>query len=369
MAGCLLAYLHVGPEACPVPVSRPMRIAIRRLSLEQERSALIQFLRRYLTPHSAEHRFAWLYLENPNGNAQVWVAEDSTSGELVGASAVFPKRLHLDGKETLGFVFGDFCIHPGYRSLGPAVQLQRACLEQMSLEIRTIGYDFPGAGMLPVHRRLGRQPEDRLVRLAKPLRVDRKISEKVPRGGIARTLSAVGNGVLGWSDRWRSVPARAEIAWHQGRCGEEFSALAAKTAPRTGITTARTATYLNWRYLDHPIRHFDILTARRDGVLMACAVVTRDAEDACIVDLFGMEEREVLTGLLCHAVESLRSLDIVTVSAHLLASHPWLRLFARLGFVQRDSSPVIFYRAGGGGGFAGKAPAPGWFLMDGDRES
>lgn len=346
-----------------------MQIAIRRLLLEQERSALIRFLRTYLTPHSTEHRFAWLYLGNPNGSAQVWVAEDSISGELVGASAVFPKRLYLDGKEILGFVLGDFCIHPGYRSLGPAVQLQRACLEQMSPEIRTIGYDFPGAGMLPVHRRLGRQPQDRLVRLAKPLRVDRKISEKVPRGGIARAVSAVGNRVLRWRDRWRNVPTRAEIAWHQGRCGEEFSALAVKIARRTGITSARTATYLNWRYLDHPILNFDILTARLEGVLVAYTVVTRDAEDACIVDLFGMEDGELLTGLLRYAVESLRSLDIVTVSTHLLASHPWVRLFARLGFVQRDSSPVIFYRSEGTGGFTGGAQAAGWFLMDGDRES
>ena len=102
---------------------------------------------------------------------------------------------------------------------------------------------------------------------------------------------------------------------------------------------------------------------------MAYAVVTHDAEDACIVDLFGMADREVLMELLCHAVESLRSLNIVTVSAHLLASHPWVSLFATLGFVPRDSSPVIFYRAEGIGGFTGGAQREGWFLMDGDRES
>lgn len=345
-----------------------MSIVIRRLGLEAERQLLTEFLYRHLTPQSTERRFAWLYLGNPSGPAQVWVAEDSKTQQVVGTSAVFPRCLYVNGKETLGFVLGDFCVHPEYRSLGPAVQLQRACLEHMSAEIRIIGYDLPGEGMLPVHRRLGVTPQSRLVRLAKPLRVDRKVAEKVSMKGLAGSLSAIGNKALEWRDALRDFSGKYQIAWQEGPCGEEYSALAAKVATNPGISTARTAAYLNWRYLSHPFVQFDILTARQNGALVGCLILTRDGENASIVDLFGIEDGELLSNLIAHTVEFLRGLRVVTVSAHILAGHRWAGLFARMGFAARDSCPVIFYSLDSPAASAGNAAA-NWFLMDGDRES
>lgn len=347
-----------------------MGIAIRRLVLEPERQLLIDFLYRHLTPQSTERRFAWLYLENPSGHAQVWVAENLETREVVGASTVFPRCLYVNGRETHGFVLGDFCIHPEYRSLGPAVRLQRACLEEMSPEIRTLGYDLPGDRMLPVHRRLGTTPQDRLVRFAKPLRVNRKVAEKISMKSLARGLSSIGNKALKWRDAMRAFSGAHEIAWHRGPCGEEFSTVAARvSADYQGVITARTAAYLNWRYLSHPLRHFEILTARRQGVLAGYLILTREAEDASIVDLFGIEDCELLSSLLAHAVEFLRGLGVVTVSAHVLATHPWTRLFSRLGFEPRDSCPVVFYPSRSQVVADREASATDWFLMDGDRES
>jgi GNAT superfamily N-acetyltransferase len=346
-----------------------MGIAIRRLALEAERQLLIDFLYRHLTRQSTERRFGWLYLGNPSGHAQVWVAENPQTREMVGASAVFPRRLYINGRQTLGFVLGDFCIHPDYRSLGPAVRLQRACLEEMNPEIRTMGYDLPGDRMLPVHRRLGIAPQDRLIRLAKPLRVNRKVAGKIPMKGLVRGLSSIGNKALKWRDAVRAFSAAHEIAWHQGPCGEEFSTLAARVSAGQGITTARTAAYLNWRYLSHPLRHFEILTARCDGVLAGYLILTREAEDACVVDLFGIEDWELLSSLLAYAVEFLRGLAVVTVNTHVLATHRWMRLFARSGFAPRDSCPVVFYPSFPKAVADREASATSWFLMDGDRES
>ena len=297
------------------------------------------------------------------------MAEDSSTLEIAGASAVFPRSLYVNGQKTMGFVLGDFCIHPEYRTLGPAVQLQRACLEQMSSEIRRFGYDLPGAGMLAVHRRLGTTPQSHLVRMAKPLRVNRKVAERVRNEGLANGLSSIGNQVLKWRDAVRSHSKKYEIAWNEGPFGEEFSKLAAEVANNPGITTSRTADYLNWRYMAHPIRRFEVLTAREAGVLGGYLVLTRDADDACIVDLFGKESLELLSSLVGHAVEFLRGLNVMTVNAHVLATHPWMRLFARLGFEARDSCPVVFYASDPAVACGGTSPATTWFLMDGDRES
>ncbi len=346
-----------------------MTIAIRRVALQRERALLIDFLAKYLTPYSNDRRFDWLYLENPIGQARVWLAEDTGTGAMLGTSAVFPRRFYVRGKETLGFVLGDFCIHPGFRSLGPAIQLQKACIHEMESSIRTMGYDFPSERMLAVHRRLGVWPGDRLIRLAKPLRMDRKIAEKVRVPLVARSISKLGNRLLRWQDQRRKFSGMEQIGWHTGSCGEEFSTLAVTVSADHEVCLARTADYLNWRYVAHPFQKFEILTARRDGALGAYLVLKQEGEDARIVDLFGTEYPELLSGIVAHAVGLLRGRGVVTVSASVLASHRWVHLFERLGFAKRESTPVITYPTTGA--FSGDQDGheAKWFLMDGDRDS
>jgi len=346
-----------------------MTIAIRRVALQRERALLIDFLAKYLTPYSNDRRFDWLYLENPIGQAQVWVAEDTRTGTMLGTSAVFPRRFYVRGKETLGFVLGDFCIHPDFRSLGPAIQLQKACIHEMESSIRTMGYDFPSERMLAVHRRLGVRPGDRLIRLAKPLRMDRKVTEKVRVPLVARSISKLGNRLLRWRDQRRKPSRVQQIDWQTGSCGEEFSTLAVTVSADHEVCLARTADYLNWRYVAHPFQRFEILTSRRDGALDAYLVMKQEGEDARIVDLFGTENPGLLSGIVAHAIELLRSRGVVAVSVPVLASHRWVHLFERLGFVKRESTPVITYPATGGLSGNQDGHEAKWFLMDGDRDS
>ena len=89
---------------------------------------IIDCLRRFLSSEADAARYDWLYLQSPHGPASAWIAVDEGSGETIGVASAFPRRAVLDGAEVLGWVLGDFCIHPEYRTLGPALQLNRACL-------------------------------------------------------------------------------------------------------------------------------------------------------------------------------------------------------------------------------------------------
>jgi len=346
-----------------------MTIRVRRLQLQEDREVLIQFLFQHLSAHADERRFDWLYLANPSGRAQVWAAEDSQTGAMVGASAVFPRLLYENGRERMGFVLGDFCIHPGYRSLGPAVLLQRASIEEMSLAKQMIGYDLPSANMMAIQRRLGMSSRDRLARLAKPLRTDRRVAARIEMPSVAKGVSMIGNRVLKLRDQMRHSGAKEEITQQSGPCQEEFNALAAEVSGNYGVCVARTASYLNWRYLGHPFARFEMLIARRDGLLKNYLVMHQEGEDARIVDLFGIPDPTLLAGLILRAVELMRGHGAMTVSAPLLASHPWIPLFERLGFRERDSCPVIFYPRAPASQTEAADSGTRWFLMDGDRDS
>jgi hypothetical protein len=346
-----------------------MSIRIRQLETGRDRKVIIEFLSKHLTPQSDDRRFDWLYLANPAGKAQVWAAEDSETSDMIGVSAVFPRLFYQCKRETTGFVLGDFCIHPEYRSLGPAVMLQRASIEKMSPSVHRIGYDLPGASMLAVQRRLGMMPSDRLARLAKPLRTDRKISSRVKVRSVAKGLSAVGNSILKLRDQMANASAEDQISLHQGPCEEEFTILTKAASGHFDTCVARTSTYLTWRYLSHPFARFEMLTVRRHGVLKGYLTMLQEDEDARIVDLFGPPDSALLTSLILKAVELMRERGVMTLSAPLLASHPWTQIFEKLGFQERDSCPVIFYPQDHGATSANQGTGPKWFLMDGDRDS
>jgi hypothetical protein len=346
-----------------------MNIDIRQADLEFDRKLLIETLLRYLTPLSDDRRFDWLYRNNPHGEARGWIAIDRDNGAIVGMAGAFPRRVYVEGREKLGWVLGDFCVDDQYRSLGPALRLQRACLAEVDSGAVAFCYDFPSVSMMAVYRRLSINPFGQMLRLAKPLRIDRKIGEVIKTPVVARELSAVGNFLLTLHDSRPRDSRALTMSLHEGHCGEEFSALAREVGSRYGVCIQRSAEYLNWRYLGNPFCRYELLTARRDGALLAYAVFTHAGEDATLVDLFAVDEPRVISRLVDGVVALLRKRGAVTLSAPVLESHPWVPLLQRLGFKAREARPMIVYAPPCPSSKRSVFEGSNWFLMHGDRDS
>jgi len=344
-----------------------MTTVIRRANLETDRGLLIEAIGRWLTPEADERRFDWLYRQGPHGPAHVWIATKGENGPLIGAAAAFPRRMYAKRAIQTSCVLGDFFVMPEYRSLGPAVQLQRACLSMLGPESFGSCYDFPASAMVPVYKRLSIEPTNNLVRLAKPLRTDRKMQELVKVPLLAKGASLAANQILKAKDRVRTANGGCEISLLTDSCGEEFTSLAASISDQNGICTERSAEYLNWRYRNHYCRQYEFLMARRQGRLLAYLVYTRNGEQAEIADLFGVDEPAFLSQLVMEAAERLRREGVATVSAPILGSHRWLAFFEELGFHARESCPVVIYSPSHGA--AETANHSSWLLMQGDRES
>jgi hypothetical protein len=344
-----------------------MPIQTRSATLDADRQDIIELLRRHLTPLSDGNRFDWLYRLSPYGPARVWVACDSVNGEIVGAAAIFPRKMYVGGIEKMAWVLGDFCLEEKYRSLGPALQLQRACLEACSEPPFEFCYDFPSKSMMAIYKRLGVSETSKLVRWAKPLRMEGKLEQIVGSEVVARGLATIGNVVLAQRG-WKGTKESCELAFHHGACGEEFNALDRQLRERTGVCTVRTAEYLNWRYLRHPATPHEFMTARRNGALIGYAVFAYRAEDAKIVDVCSVEEPAVIARLLAGVVGILSQRGVMTVSLNSGESHPWNPIFQRAGFRRREATPVIA-STGPRNHQIRTTIREKWYLMQGDRDS
>lgn len=340
---------------------------IRTADPEADRALLTDLLAQNLGAAAVDRRYEWLYLENPNGQARVWVATDDSTGHGLGVAAAFPRALLIGGAIRQGYVLGDFCIDQHYRSLGLALQLQRACLEQLVSASSVLAYDFPSDRMMAIYRRMQIPPVGETTRWAKPLRANRKIGDLVGSSALAGLLAAPVNELLEWKDSGSLSNGGWTVVDHDGICKEEFTRLAHSVGSRYGSCVERSAQYLNWRYVQHPLVHHELLVARQGPELRGYVVFSHTGEDAKIVDLFGFSDTAMWTALVARVVSLLRDRDVVTLSISALDAAPWASLLKSWGFHPREGAPVVVYDPGKAAGSTEKTSS--WFLTDGDRES
>ena len=263
-----------------------MAVYVREASIIDDRQVLTGLARTYLNDDADEGRFRWLYQENPFGPARAWIA-CGNDGDAVGMAAVFPRQMYCGGAVMPGCVLGDFCISTNYRSLGPAVQLQRTCLACARSGEFALAYDFPSATMLGIYQHLGVRPFGKSVRRVKALRVDRKIKRILPSVTLSRPLAAAVNFALALRDRKSSGLLGLEFCLQDAPCTSEYSELADQVGSSLGICTVRSAKYLNWRYWQHPRVKYEFLTARRGKELRGYCTFTVADGNATIAELFG----------------------------------------------------------------------------------
>jgi hypothetical protein len=344
-----------------------MNPTIRPADLEADRPHLIAFLRQHLNPNFDERRFDWMYLRGPYGPAKAWIAFDSENKRFMGAAAVFPRLLFANGAPATGYVLGDFCVHPAARALGPALQLQRACLDGIAAGSGTPWYDFPSDSMAAIYRRLGKAHSARFVRWAKALRADRTLATKIGSKTLRDAIAVVANLALRTRDIIRHGKHKSEIARHQGPCGDEFTQLAQQVQRPNEICVVNTAEYLNWRFLGHPFQQFDILVARNGNALAGYVVVAKEENDARIVGLRSRND-EIADALCVAAIDEMRSLGTMTISASLVEGDRRTHILRNSGFRPREARSIAFCGPAQIEPPSGDRSRTPWHLMDGDRD-
>jgi hypothetical protein len=344
-----------------------MPVIIRPADLHTDRKMLINMLFTHLTKLSDDRRFDWLYRDNPHGCARVWIATDTETHTIIGSGAAIPHRLYAAGVEKTGCLLADFWIHPQYRSLGPAVQLQRCFVEYVNSGSVAFFYDLPQSSMAAVYRRLSLTPGETLLRLAKPLRVDRYVAKAIKFPLIASCLNYVGNEFLKLRDRVFNGRSGCAVSLHQGAFNGEFSDLSRRIGFAYGASVVRSADYLNWRYRSHYHLNYETVIARRRERLEAYAVFADMGDYVEIVDMLTIDEVGVLRDLIGGLLELLRERGSLTLNIALLPSNPWLKLLQAMGFVIRESRPIVVYDPSKNvaRNVAGES---GWYLTYGDLD-
>ena len=344
-----------------------MPLKIRLADLGADREVIIDCLRRFLSPEADAARDDWLSLGSPHGPAMAWISVDEGSGETIGVASAFPRRAVLDGAEVLGWVLGDFCIHPEYRTLGPALQLNRACLDAVDRGGVAFCYDFPSQSMMAVYRRLRISPIGSVVRYSRVLRWGRRLGRAIPVPGLREGVAAIASIADLLPPRRARVPADLSMRLHADAFGAEFDGLNRERRETSRLHLDRSAAHLNWRYRSNPGPRYDLLAARDARGLRGYAVFTQRGSEAELSDVAALDD-EAARALVDEAAAVLWRRGAVTLSMSLFPSHSIAPVLRHGGYRPREESPVIFH----GGPALQRRPALAGVdipLTHGDRES
>ena len=171
-----------------------MSLEVRPVDLASERTELLDILQRNLPQIPHVRRFDWLYRNHPCGQPRSWFAIDSKAKANVGAASLFPRFLWEGGRFVSAGQVGDFAIDVKYRSLGPALMLQRATLEAVENRQFSICYDCPPHSLgMATFRRLGMEEHCEMHRYVRLIRTDRHFQKRFGDGISSRALSMTGN--------------------------------------------------------------------------------------------------------------------------------------------------------------------------------
>lgn len=302
-----------------------------------------------------EPRFDWRHSLNPAGESWSWFMYDTSTLATVAMTTLFPRHMRVSGQKTRGGQVGEFAVDSNYRSLGPAVRLQRATFEPVNGGDLLFCYDCPPHDQgMSTFARIGMHANCEIHRYALPLRSDEYLTTRLGHGAWTKPVVAAANLIL----RTRGVkrPATdAEVLEHTGPFGDEFSHLDEVASLPGTIRASRNATDLNWRYLEDPMASlclpngtagkYRTFVARRAGELKAFLTFYIQPDGiAVLVDLFGLDLPETGLPLIDAAVQVCRREHVSCFHGFCSDDSELKPLFMRTGFHRRErNARVVAY--------------------------
>jgi len=315
-----------------------MSLVVRRVSLIDDRQEMLELLNRNFEP-GQETRFEWRHFANPAGPAWSWFLYEKSNDSVVATTSVFPRHMFVDGKKLVCGQVGEFVVDAGYRSLGPAVMLQRATFEPVDSGAIAICYDCPPHDQgMSTFKRLGMQAHAEVFRYALPLRSDEFLRKKLGDGPLAKPAIAAANLLLNakFSTRGSRSIKGIEISSFDGPFDDEFTQLDQSVSSSGVIRASRSAELLNWRYRKLPRCSYLTLVARRAGELVGFLTALNCGGRVGIGDVFGHQFEDVSVALIDALVSLCRKERASLLEGYSSEGGPWKAAFLKLGFARRE---------------------------------
>lgn len=347
------------------------KFSITIADLKNDRDNILALWKRNF-PNISEKRFSWMYENNPAGAASCLLLNNPKENSVIGATALFPRRIFINGKPILSAVGGDFMVDKEHRSLGPALSLQKAATTLCDDEIFNLIYVIPNKNSGPVVQRAKYKVLCDMVNLTKPLRsyyqlkkhfdipvVTKMVSKPVD---LAMRIISKENYYKKHDDHTFELPLSFD---------ERFDELWKEVSSVLPVIGERSSSYLNWRFSSSPHKeHYIFSLVQKQSKNIQGYIVFHISESrVCIDDMLCLDMDETLDCLLSKflSVQRKKGMDSVTTSYG--GTPAFINKFQEHGFsIRGGEDKIMVYVPSGSPHLAQLMNAESWYLLPGDKD-
>ncbi len=352
----------------PIPRVGPYKI--REANLDQDGSEIVRLCKAGALNCSVQ-KYRWKYELNVEQRPWCELAVETVSEHPVGTTALFPRRLLVDGNRFSAAVAGDFAVEPGHRTLYPALALQKAALQACRDGRFDVLYGFPNDAARLVQLRAGYLSAGHVRAGIRPLR--------------ARCFLDTERRLGWWGHSADLLDAVVQLATRQSReeLSEEYAYLAltqtcqrfddfwARALSQYRILVEKNSSYVNWRFMQCPYKHYHLFAAehRKTGEIGGYIVwYVSDDGKVRISDLMAFDS--VFKGLLSAFIRMQQAQGATCITVVYFGNDRLIRQLRSFGFFFRQTRSQVLLSVGPG------VPEPArlfdrsnWYLFDGDSDS
>lgn len=295
-------------------------------------------------PHAV---YEWLYRRNPYGLARCWIVVERASGRLIASTAFWPWPLARGTQPLEGTLGGDTVVAADWQRRGIAT-LRNDTRKSHAWQDTFIGLSWPNQKS----RRRGIK-QGRAQKILGPVPLALLVLDTkaflTHRGWPAIVGAPAALATDGLLRLWRRIMLRAEPGQRVEavrRFDGPFDAVTRRCTAWAGYWCPHDATFLNWRYLDHPAGRYTAFALVAGDALAGYAVLRYGAHDAWLMEFVApaAPARGAAT-LLRHVVGAARAAGCATLRFSAPRAWPHWPLLRAAGFASIRSE--LYLWAGG----------------------
>ena len=210
--------------------------------------------------------FDWEYQQNPNGDAVIiTVKDEDKNNAIVGVNAFLPIKFIVNQRQVNCFLSCNSIIDPDYRGRGIFTQLVTKIPEIFSTKECSVIYGIPNINSTKIFSKNQFLEISKLPLLIKPLNLSHY---NLPLSKILKPFD------IFWKP---NNVTTSNVTLLKKSFTSEFDDLIKKSLNRFPIFQFRSKEFLQWRYINHPTRNYQILTLNHESKLIGY-VITREMD-------------------------------------------------------------------------------------------
>jgi len=261
---------------------------IKEVLNEDDVKQAVSFWERYLPVAEGIgiKKYDWFYQNNPYKKANLWLLKQKDSKKAIGVGGLGYRRFILKGEPLIGAIGVDFAIEKKYRTLGPALKLQRAIIESAKRNSDFLyGFPFNNADVILKYYKYQKIAD--FTRLVKILKSGNYLESVVKPKLLARAISIPADLLL-WLRSIKTLRASENVFISETLEGLDHfvDKLWNLIAEQKLLMGERNLEYLNWRYFKCPEVNYKVFGIRNnEDSLQGFIVYFHQNKKVEIVDL------------------------------------------------------------------------------------